>query len=246
MDDDDDLTAALDGEAEAAAESEIDRIDPPSEFLELASGDEVRVLPLRTRQLFKLLRIITHGAGQALLRADLDFSENPEVFLQKLLTLVAFSIPDAEQETIEFLQSMVEPTDLVDKATRDLSDKERQHNIDAWTALNTELWNPDPMDTLSIIENVVRRESADLQALGKRIRGFLELANKTGQLKSNGSGRSQESVELPAPSPGPSTSSRTSTAGKTRSSSPSRSAASAKSPRPSRSGTGKTSAARGR
>ncbi len=233
---------------EDAAAEDIDRIDPVPEYLTLTNGTEVKVVPLRTRQLFKLLRIITHGSQQAiagLSLGDLDFNkDNPAEFTRKLAGLVLFSIPDAEQEAIEFIGSMVEPADLVDKGPRDLNEKERNANIEAWTTLNMELWNPDPSDTIDILENVVRREASDIQSLGKRLRGFLEVAEKTGQLKakSNGGGRSRESVELPEPSPARSTSSRASTAGKTRSSSTSRSGASARSPRPSPSAAGKKSA----
>lgn len=234
---DDELVSALEQD-----ENELDRLDPVPEIVTLKSGIEVRVLDLRTRQLFKLLRIITHGAGQALMQSGLDFGDDAGVFMQKLVTLVVFSIPDAEQEAIEFLQSMLEPVGLCDKPPRDLTDKERQHNLDLWTELNQETWNPDPEDTLDLIENFVRREAKDIQALGKRVRRFLDLASKTGQLKDR-SGRPSQDVKLPESSPASSTSSRTSTAGRTRKSSTSPSGGSARSSRPSRAGTGKKNAA---
>lgn len=237
---DSDLVDALDA---ADDENDIDRIDPPPEVIKLKCGLEVRLLDLRTRQLFALLRIITHGAGTALTGAGIDFSDKPEIFLQKLLSVVLFSIPDAAQEAIDFLQSMVEPVDLIDKMPRDLSEKEREHNISAWTEVNRELWNPDPEDTLDIIEAVVKREADDLQALGKRIRRFLELAAKTGQLKPGAGGRQDQNSQ--ASSPGSSTSSAASTGGRTRRSSTSRSAGSVTSSRPSRRASGKKSAAEG-
>jgi hypothetical protein len=246
VDEDEELTNAVGGDDEP--DDELDRIDPIPDFITLKSGIEVHLLPLRTRQLFKLLRIITHGAGQQLLTSGIDFADEPQVFIQKLLGLVLFSIPDAEQETVDFLQSMIEPADLVDKPVRELSNKQREGNIAAWTALNLEMYNPDPSDTIDIIEVIVKREADDLQALGKRLRQFLELAAKTGQLKaeSNGDGsRPQQEVNLPESSPESSTSSRASTGGRTRTSSTSRSAASAKSSPPSRRASGKKSAAAG-
>lgn len=227
---------------------ELDRIDPVPDYLTLASGIEVHLLPLRTRQLFKLLRIITHGAGQQLLTSGIDFNDDPQVFIQKLLGLVLFSIPDAEQEAIDFLQSMVEPGDLCEKAVRDMTKAEREGNIASWTALNMELFNPDPSDTIDIIELIVKRESGDLQALGKKLRQFLELASKTGQLKDESSAaasRPRQDLNLPENSAGSSTSSQASTAGTTKPSSTSRSAASGKSSRPSARGTGRKSAAVG-
>jgi len=240
--DDTELVESL-REDDVREENDIDRIDPVPETLELKCGIEVHLLPLRTRQLFKLLRVITHGAGQALMQSGLDFQEDPAVFLQKLVGLVLFSIPDAEQETIDFLQAMVEPTNLVDKQPRDMNTKERDHNVELWTKLNTELWNPDPGDTIDIIEAVVRREASDLQALGKRIRQFLEIASKTGQLKaqSNGGGKALQDLKLPDSSPEPSISSPASTAGRTRKSSTSPSAASGtSSPRSARASTKKS------
>lgn len=234
---DEELLSALD-----APDTEIDRLDPVPETATLQNGIEVRILDLRTRQLFKLLRIVTHGAGQAFIQSNLDFSDDSGVFLQKLVTLVMFSIPDAEQEAIEFLQSMVEPADLVDKDPKQLSKAERDKNIALWTELNQEIWNPEPQDTIELIEVIVRREAKDIQALGKRIGQFLKLAQKTGQLVA-GSSQEQNS---PASSPASSTSSSTSTGGRTRTSKTSRSDGSGKSSRPSRSGTGRRSAAAAR
>jgi hypothetical protein len=243
VEEDEELVAAV------SEDNDIDRIDPLPAFLTLASGIEVHVLPLRTRELFKLLRIITHGAGQQLMNAGLDFTDETGVFLQKLLGIILFSIPDAENETVAFLQAMVEPAGLPDKPVRDLSKQEREGNIEAWTRLNLEMYNPDPQDTISILEHVVRRESADLQSLGKRLRGFLELASKTGQLKaepaSNGNGSRPEDLSLPDLSPASSTSSAASTAGPTRKSSASPSAGSGTSSRPSRSASGRKSAPSG-
>jgi hypothetical protein len=252
--DDDELVATLDVEDDELDEesedeeqdgpddspSEMDRIDPQSEIVTLRCGIDVKVLPLRTRQLFKMLRIITHGAGQALSNAGLDFSQDAAVFMQKLISVVLFSIPDAEQETIDFIQSMVEPAGLVDKAPRDLSKQERETNVRLWTEVNTELWNPDPSDTLDLVERIVRREAKDIQALGNRVRGFLELASKTGQLSEPAaSGPARPASNSSAGSRASSTSSRTSTAGRTSKSSTSRSDGSGKSAQPSRRGSGR-------
>lgn len=224
MEEDDEMTGALE-EVEALDQpdpvDELDRLDPQPEVMSLSCGIEVRLLPLRTRQMFKMMRIITHGAGQRIATSGLNFSDEPDVFLQKLLAVVVFSIPDAEQETIDFLQSMVEPAGLVDKLPRDLSKAEREGNIALWTDLNKELWNPDPLDTIDLVEAVFRREAADLQALGKKIRRVVELAARTGQLQ--GATQGSES------SAGSSTSSPPSTGGPTSKSSTSRSGGSARS-----------------
>lgn len=248
--DDEDLVSALDEagepeelEPEKPDDSELDRLDPQPEEMTLACGIEVHVLPLRMRQMFKMMKIITHGAGQALQNAGLDFSEDPAVFMQKLAGIVLFSIPDAEQETIEFIQSMVEPAGLVEKMPRDLSKQDRERNIELWTALNQELWNPDPGDTIDLVENIVSREAKDIQALGKKVGRLIQLASKTGQLKDAPPSPVSPAPNSPESSPASSTSSRTSTGGRTSRSSTSRSGGSARSAAPSTRGSGKKSAA---
>jgi hypothetical protein len=64
-------------EAEAPAEeppvSEIDILDPQSRFLTLKKNDvDVEIVPLETRQLFRFMRIITHGMGPRL--GNIDFA----------------------------------------------------------------------------------------------------------------------------------------------------------------------------
>lgn len=240
--DDDELVGALEEDgAPEAPENELDRLDPQPDEVTLACGITVHVLPLRTRQLFKMLRIITHGAGQALQNAGLDFADESGVFMQKLVGIVLFSIPDAEQETIEFIQSMVEPAGLVDKMPGDLNKQERERNIELWTAVNKELWNPDPGDTIDLVENIITREAKDIQALGKKVSRLIELASKTGQLDKSKSPASP-APKSSASSAASSTSSRASTGGRTSKSSTSRSAASAKSAGPSSRASGKRSA----
>lgn len=222
-------------------EFELDSLDPIPETVTLSSGLEVHLLRIGTRQMFRLLRIITHGAGPNLMNIQIDFRDNPEVFASKFIALVLFSLPDADQEALDFIQSVCEPVGLVDKRPRDLNEKDREHNIALWTEVNEALWNPPPMDTLDIIEAVLRREAPEFQALGKRLRGFLVMAQKLGQLKPGGSPSSQDGPERSDRSREPSTSSPVSTAGRTNGSSASRSAGSGRSPRPSGGASGRRS-----
>lgn len=151
------------------------------DLITLSSGAEIRILPLKTRQFFKLLRIITHGAGGMLLNLNISSTDSVEEFSAKLLALVGFAIPDAENEAIEFIMSLVEPKDI--KSGRSLSKKEKEVNEELSNALFDELYNPELEDTLTIIEAIVSREASDLQALGKRLMAMFKLAEKTGQIK---------------------------------------------------------------
>ena len=214
-----------------AEESELDRLDPQNQIIKLSTGFELEILRLRTRQLFRLLRIFTHGAGPAVMQAGLDFSAPNEDFVQKLLALVIMSIPDAEQETVGFIQSMCQPSGITDKPDSRLTKQEKEDNAALWEKFNKEMFNPLPDDTFDIIEAIVRREAPEMQALGKRLGGLLEMAQKTGQ-----TGGQPEKVpeaqdlnlpDLPEPSLSSSTSSAMSTDGPTSTSSRSRSAGSA-------------------
>jgi hypothetical protein len=94
--------------------------------------------------------------------------------------MTLLSIPDAEDETVEFIRAMVYPDGLIERKGLNKQDVER--NKELWAALDEELENPDLDDLVTIIEAVVRREADDIQALGKRLAAMVSLAAKTGQL----------------------------------------------------------------
>jgi hypothetical protein len=205
---------------------ELTGLDPQSEPLKLSSGLQVEVVPLRARQFFKFLRILTHGAmpnvaGDSSI-FKLDPNADPGAFATRLLSLLALSVPDAENETIIFVRSMVQPVGLIEPA-RNKQDDAR--NDEKFRELDEELFNPDLDDLITIIEAIVRREAEDIQALGKRLSSLFKLAQKTGQLSSPK--QTPPTGNSSAGSAEPSTFSPPSTAGPTKSARTSRSAASA-------------------
>jgi len=157
-----------------APRDEIDRLDPQPISMVLESGTEFDVAPLKLRQFLRLLRIVTRGAADVLDSANLNF-EDPQDFLQTFIGMVLFSIPEAEQETIDFIQSMVVPKNF--PTGNRVMDRE---NLDA---LMGELENPSLEDTVTIIQKIIERESEDLRALGKRLAAMLTVAEKMGQTK---------------------------------------------------------------
>jgi hypothetical protein len=200
----------------AAAESELDRIDPQPQEVKLTTGLAVEVVRMRTRQFFRLLRVLTHGAGPALTQSGLDFSAPGEDFAAKLLMLVMMSIPDAEQEAIQFLASMCRPAGLTDKAEGARTKQEREGDDALWEQFNKDLHNPDMEDTLDLIEAIIKAESGELQALGKKLQRTLEMFRKTGQDKEPTEGeKSPQEINSQAPSRRRSTPSATSTGGPT-------------------------------
>lgn len=217
--------------------SELDALDPVPEQVKLQSGTVVALESLRARQFFKLLRIITHGALPVLQDLSifrLDPDEDPAEFTTRLLSLMALSIPDAEDETILFLRTMCKPVGLIEG--RKLNKQDTERNSALWAALDTELDNPELDDLLTIIDAIVRREAADLQALGKRLSGMLKLADKTGQLDPRNQTSTPKTSTSSADSPEPTTSSPSSTDGPTSASATSASADSANVSPPSESG----------
>jgi hypothetical protein len=203
------------------ADSEIDRLDPDVTTVKLSTGYEVGLTRLKTRQFFRLLKVLTRGVGPAMIQS-LNFSEDSEGFGRNLLAMTLMAIPEAEQQFIEFLQSMCKPVGLHEPDGRALNKAEREENQELITELVEELNNPDLDDLLDLAEAIVRQEAPDIQALGKRVASLLELAKKTGQLEdkkepgeTDSSGASaQLSISSPTSTDGPtSTSSGSRSAG---------------------------------
>lgn len=204
--------------------TELDALSPVTDQVTLADGTRLQLERLRSRQFFKLLRILTHGAGSAL--SDLfrlDPDEPAEAFGARLVSMIVLSIPDAEDETIEFLRSMAQPVGLIEGRALNKADSERNKAL--WQELDRALYNPDLDDLVSLIEAIVRRESDDIQALGKRLAAMFKLAQKVGQVPAPRNQTSPTATSS-AGSPGPSTSSPPSTDGPTSTSATSPSAGS--------------------
>lgn len=236
---------------------EAERLDPAPSTITLSTGQEVDILRLKTRQLLRLLKIVTHGAGPAIVRLISTLQElnedNSDDLATQLVTVVLLAIPDAEQETLEFFASILQPVGLVDKPVKDLTKTEVEHNQALWNRMNTTLSNPDVLDTIEIIYAIFQKEGPEIASLGKRIAQMLKLAGMTGQDKvvpPEPAPTAQDLVEMeraaalaasgpasPArpsavPSPSPTTSSPPSTDGQTSRSGTSPSGGSAKSPTP--------------
>jgi len=180
--------------------SELSVLAAVPETYTLESGVEVKVVDLKTRQFFRLLRIMTRGGGAALANLDLNPNQDPQGFAVKLAVTVLLAIPEAEQETIDFLCSMVEPVGL--KEGKKLTKDEEAANDDLWKKVGLELAeNPELGDTLGLIELIVKREAEDIQALGKKVMSMFSLAQKTNQLPTpevveNSNQTPEESVSL--------------------------------------------------
>ena len=183
--------APEDTEAPEVSESaDLDTLASEPSFLTLESGFEVNVVRLKTRQLFKLLKVITRGVGPVL--SNLSFSQetSTEEFTSTLLTAVLLAIPEAEDESIEFIRGMVEPANLIE---RPKSKPEKEVNAGLELELDDALTdNPELEDTVAIIERVIRVEAPHIQALGKRLAVLLRAQQMSTTAKQSASSLNSE------------------------------------------------------
>lgn len=150
---------------------EIERLlSDTAQTLKLSSGSTVRIRPMKLREFLKMLRIITRGGSAIMSTMDLNF-EDTDDFVQSLLAVVMFSIPEAEQETVDFITAMCEPDRLTGNAKDDAYARQM---------LALELDNPELEDMTNVLAVIVRSEGRDLQALGKRLRTMFDVAKKMG------------------------------------------------------------------
>ena len=94
---------------------DIDAIAAEPQELTLESGFPIKVLRIRTRATMSLLKILTRGAGEALMAIRVGSDTSQDEFVGTLLGAVVMSIPEAEDETVEFINRIVEPAKLIDK-----------------------------------------------------------------------------------------------------------------------------------
>lgn len=153
---------------------DIDAIASDPKPLALESGLPIKVLRIRTRATMSLLKILTRGAGDAI--SDLSFTEDSTQaeFTGQLLGAVLLAIPGAEDETVEFIQRMVEPGDLVTSVR--LTPGDIEWNQERWDLLQAELQDPSLEDLVTIVSEIVKVEGPHVVALGKRLRLLLPTA----------------------------------------------------------------------
>lgn len=162
--------------------SELSALDSTPGSVTLSTGTQIDILDLKAKQFFKLLKIITRGPGLALVSGGTNLlTGEPEEVMGRLLGILVISIPEAYDETIDFISSMIRPSGL--RLTTAINKEAKQHNTVLWDRLAADMENPEMEDLLIVLEAVIAREAADLSALGKKVMGMVTVAQKTGQLK---------------------------------------------------------------
>lgn len=160
-------------EVEASKDIEILAGEPDEDgYFTLSSGSRVRLNPMKTREIFKLVKIFTVGAGALIAEATFSMDDD-ESFAGEMIGLLLNAVPEAEDETLEFIRAMVSPEGLID---RPKTREQRAYNDSLINDLYDELENPEPEDTLAILTQIIRSEAGNLLALGKRVAAMFSVS----------------------------------------------------------------------
>jgi hypothetical protein len=156
---------------------DIDALAAESTELTLLSGFPIKVNRIKTRALLSLMKILAHGVGDVLMQARFGPDTDPQEFAGQLLWAVVLSIPEAEDETIEFINRIVVPAQL--KTGPRLSPGDRAWNEEQEEILKEELEDPEIDDLFTIVSEVIKNEADHVLALGKQILSLLPVAKAT-------------------------------------------------------------------
>ena len=140
----------------------------PEGGLVMVAGMECTVLPLKSRQFFALIRILTSGLGPELAAMDLTGLENdPDELQARLLSAFAFAVPNAIEETALFLNAIVEAKDPKDA-----------------NAVMAEMMNPEIEVTLDTLGIMIEQEKDDLAGvLFPKVQAWVNRLQKTAKPK---------------------------------------------------------------
>ncbi|AMM44295.1 tail assembly chaperone [Arthrobacter phage Kitkat] len=113
-------------------------------------GIPVEIQRLKLRGFLALMNIITTGVGREL--GNVDFSADQEELQGNMIALLIMAVPNATDETIRFVRTVVSP-------------KDQKHQ----KQLNAALEDPELDDFMDILSLVIEQEAPEFSALlGKR------------------------------------------------------------------------------
>lgn len=166
---------------------EVEALESFSTTVTLLDGTNVEIERLKTRQLFRLLKVLTVGANDFLGTLQLSADTDTDEFAGNLIAALAFAVPAAEDESMDFILSMVTPSGIIEGSK--LSKNEAEINIAKFAHIQEVLFNPEIEDTLAIIERIIRIEAPHIQSLGKKISQLLKVQNLATTAKQGGSSK---------------------------------------------------------
>ncbi len=166
--------------------TDIDTIAAEPTPLTLVSGLEIKVERLRTRALMSLLKILTRGASEVLTTLRFTDETSQEEFAGQLIGAVILAIPEAEDETVEFINRMVSPVGI--KEGR-LSKSDIVANVELDEHLRKELNDPELEDLFTIVQEIIKVEAPHILALGKRLGALLQAQQTSEAAKQSASSK---------------------------------------------------------
>lgn len=167
--------------------TDIDAIAAEPTPLVLANGQEVKIERLRTRALMSLLKILTRGASEALATIRFGDDVSQEEFTGQLIGAVVLAIPEAEDETIEFINRMVSPSGV--RTGGRLSKADIERNVEMEQELRRTLDDPELDDLVKIISEIVKTEAPHIIALGKTLGALIRVQQTSETAKQSASSK---------------------------------------------------------
>lgn len=153
-------------------DNELERLVPtPGEPIELDDGTLVKIRPLKLKELFAALKIITRGSAMSMGSMGFNALQNSgDQFADTLIALLINAFPEADVEVAEFLRVVVDPVAPKGKWEDAEAELAAEQHLD-----NLLLENPDIGDAIAIISAVIYAESRDIQRLGKKIQNAVRM-----------------------------------------------------------------------
>jgi len=167
--------------------TDIDTLEAESTPLSLESGTPIKVERLKTRGLMALLKILTRGAAEVIPTLKFNAETSTEEFAGQLVGAIVFAIPDAEEETVEFINRMVSPANLHEGAK--LTKAQQAENAQLADELRLELADPEIDDLVTILEQIIKVEAPHIVALGKRLALLLQVQRTSAVAKQSASSK---------------------------------------------------------
>lgn len=165
------VSEVSDQEATAAPQEDVERLLPnPNDPFTLADGTRVTARHLKLREFLSMIKIVTRGASMAM--GTVPLNVNDANFQQSLIMLFIFAIPEAPDESAEFVRQIIDP------APPEGGWKSPEEEVAVSAHLDELMLNPDLDDLISVIETVIRKEGPDIRRLGKRLTDAMTLAQK--------------------------------------------------------------------
>jgi hypothetical protein len=161
---------------EEETNSDIDALLADPSVITLSDGQRYRVERLKTRGMLRLLKVLTGGAQDVLMQTKFSADMDPQEFAGIFIGSLLFSLPEQENETVDFIKGMVLPYHFID---RPVTVAEKESNRDAILALEDLLDDPEPEDTIAILTAVFTIEAPNILSLGKRVMALLEVQRKS-------------------------------------------------------------------